>query len=107
MAKKLLEKWEAQKAALEERIRLAKAREKTRERKADNKRKFLVGALVMDWMEKDPKLKDEVTERLQSFLTRASDRRYFGLPPLPQNEAKKAQTKQADNTDDNIDASAA
>jgi len=104
MAAKLLEKWESQKAALDEKIRMAKSREKSRERKADNKRKFLIGAMVLEWMEEKPELKEEVMQGLQTFLKRASDRRYFGFPPLSKDGAKKAQSEQGD---DSTSASAA
>lgn len=76
-----VEKLEAKMKALEERLKRAKAVETTRERKADNKRKFLLGAMLTEWMEEDATVKDTAMKRLGSFLTRASDRRYFGMAP--------------------------
>ena len=88
MSNARLEQWEKQKAALDERIRAAKAREKERERKADNKRKFLLGAMLVEWMEQDESLKKTAMTRMKTFLTRASDRRYFGMAPLARKNAK-------------------
>jgi hypothetical protein len=76
-----VEKLEAQMTALEERLKRAKAVESARERKADNKRKFLLGAMLIEWMEEDASIKDTAMTRLDSFLTRASDRRFFGIAP--------------------------
>ena len=107
MPGKLLENWESQKAALDEKIRMAKSREKTRERKADNKRRFLIGAMVLGWMEEKPDFREEVIEGLQTFLKRASDRRYFGFPPLSKDGANEGPGEQDDEADEDTSASAA
>jgi hypothetical protein len=59
-----------------------KAIESKRERKADTRRKILVGAVVMAKVEQ--KVMDEKLLRdwLDEALTRADDRALFGLPPV-------------------------
>jgi len=49
------------------------------ERKADTKRKILLGSMLQEWIEKDDAMKQTVMARLEKFLTRNADRRYFGL----------------------------
>ena len=88
MAKEAVEKLEKQMKALEERLKRVKARESAKERNATNKRRYLLGAMVETWMEEDPELKDTAKRRLDTFLVRDSDRRYFGMAP-----AKKADSE--------------
>jgi transposase len=59
-----------------------KAIESKRERKADTRRKILVGAVVMAKIEQ--KVMDEKQLRgwLDEALRRADDRALFGLPPV-------------------------
>jgi large subunit ribosomal protein L7/L12 len=58
-----------------------------RERKLDTRKKILVGALVLEWMEKDEDMKQKVLSHLQRFLTRQIDRDIFGFSA--QTEKKK------------------
>jgi hypothetical protein len=88
-----VEKLEAKMKALEERLKRAKAVESARERKTDNKRKFLLGAMLIEWMEEDAAIKETAMTRLESFLTRASDRRFFGMAP------KKSETKEDESAE--------
>jgi hypothetical protein len=81
MSNESVEKLAAKLKAMEERLKAARAREAAKERKTDNKRKFLLGAMLIEWMEEDAAIKETAMTRLESFLTRASDRRFFGMAP--------------------------
>jgi len=72
-------KLERQLAQLKERMLTEKTRQVSHQRKAETKRKILLGALCMAWMEKDPQYKRRVDEALDAFLTKDVDRRIFGL----------------------------
>src|SRR6185437_2808725 len=45
-------------------IRAEKAKEQKRERKLETRRKVLVGALMLDMMEKDPEMRADILRRL-------------------------------------------
>ena len=76
---------EAAAAALAARLKQLEQREKAGERKADTKRKILVGAVVLDYARKDPRLDVWLRRRLDELLKRPQDRALFGLatPPSP------------------------
>ncbi len=58
----------------------ARARETAQKRKEDTRRKILLGALVIEMMDKG-ELDDEVImKRLEEFLTRDIDRKLFDFP---------------------------
>lgn len=78
--RKKLEQLKAKKIAIESR---QKIRQKQGERKQDTRRKILIGALILEKMEKDEELKQKVTKELDQFLTRKTDRELFALSPLP------------------------
>lgn len=69
--KALKQKQEAQKRAAEAK----------RTRKEDTRRKVLVGAMVLEHMEKNESTKIDIMKRLDAFLTREDDRALFGLYP--------------------------
>ena len=50
------------------------------QRSDDTRRKILVGALVLDMMERDEATRQRFMDRLDKFLTRADDRTLFQLP---------------------------
>jgi large subunit ribosomal protein L7/L12 len=52
-------------------------------RKLDNKKKILLGAYMLDRMERDDSFQAKVMPRLDKFLVRPADRSIFGLPPMP------------------------
>lgn len=81
----------AQIAQLEERLRQLKAREQAidarrrtlesrRERKADTRRKILVGAIVLARVERGEIAETDLQRWLDAALTRPDDRALFGLP---------------------------
>jgi len=90
-----LTKLEAQKKLLEEKILKLQAHEKERERKVGNKRKFLFGAMVEAWIAEDATMKEQVMRRMEKFLTRNLDRRYFGLTLLQGAAANEGMKKNA------------
>jgi hypothetical protein len=90
-------KLDAQISSLEEKLKALKLKqqrsearrkavESKRERKADTRRKILIGAIVMAKL--DQKVMDEKLLRswLDEALTREDDRALFALPVLPQSK---------------------
>lgn len=71
----LLKKKEELNAQIQK-IRAAAANQK---RKEDTRRKILLGALVMEMMERGDLDRDLIMKRLDGFLVRSGDRRLFGL----------------------------
>ena len=83
-----LEKAQARMAAAEEAAKLArsqlaaleqkaKARDREAERKADNKKKILLGAYLLDQMKKKPETVGHITAEMDAFLKRPHDRSVF------------------------------
>jgi len=58
-----------------------KAIDSRRERKADTRRKILIGAIVMAKIEQKVMPQAQLTEWLDEALTRSDDRALFELPP--------------------------
>lgn len=56
-----------------------KAVEAKKNRATDTRRKVLVGAFILDEMEKHEATRTNIIGRLDKFLTRPSDRALFGL----------------------------
>lgn len=50
------------------------------QRADDTRRKILVGALVLDMMERDETTRQRFMDRLDKYLTRSDDRALFQLP---------------------------
>ena len=61
------------------RARLEEQKEKDLEKKREDKRKYLVGAMVVHFMKRSPEYEKEIIAQLDKFLTRDFDRKYFGL----------------------------
>jgi hypothetical protein len=70
-------------------IRQEQNKEAAGKRKADTRRKILVGAAILNEAEKKPDIKTFLYKLLDSFLTRPDDRALFDLPALPDKEAEK------------------
>lgn len=79
---------------LEEKLRQEKAKKQKIEarkkhldskaqRTADTRKKILIGAFMLERMEKNEETKTKLISQLDQYLTRASDRELFGLSPLP------------------------
>ena len=81
----LLKKQEELKAQIrKEKNKLSQA-----ERKKDTRRKILLGALMMDMMKKGELDEKKILKRLDSFLTRDTDRLLFDFSIPNQDNSKK------------------
>lgn len=69
-----------QREKLNAKIKKLEAAEKHAEKKRDTRRKILIGAYYWDKAKEDNTVSDLVN-RLDSYLTRDSDRELFDLPP--------------------------
>lgn len=75
-----IERLEKEKAELASKIALLKNQEKESKNKADLRKKILIGSMVVGLMLKNETLKDQITARLDKFLTKNIDRKLFDLP---------------------------
>ena len=79
MSKKL-EKLLQKREQLNAEIQKARARETAQKRKEDTRRKILLGALVIEMMDKGELDDGVIMKRLEWFLTRDIDRKLFNFP---------------------------
>ena len=77
---KKLEKLLEQREKINAQIQKARARETTQKRKEDTRRKILLGALVIEMMDKGELDDGVIMKRLEGFLTRDIDRKLFDFP---------------------------
>jgi len=63
------------------RIRLIQNREQSKESKDNTRRKILIGSYYLDQANKNNTF-DAVVKLMDSYLTRDSDRKVFGLEPV-------------------------
>ncbi|RYG99677.1 MAG: mobilization protein [Alphaproteobacteria bacterium] len=73
---------QARKAQLEAEIARRQARARVEDRKADTRRKILIGAVVMQEMKSNPYVDNWVRDLMAERLVKARDRALFGLRPL-------------------------
>ncbi|NJO94235.1 MAG: hypothetical protein HC820_07580 [Hydrococcus sp. RM1_1_31] len=78
---KRLEQLLKRREELNAQIQKIKAQEASQKRKSDTRRKILLGALMMEMMERGELDKNKIVKRLDGFLTRDIDRSLFDLPP--------------------------
>lgn len=78
---KRLEQLLKKREQLNAQIQKVKTKEASQKRKEDTRRKILLGALMMEMMERGELDKNKIRKRLDSFLTRDIDRSLFDLPP--------------------------
>lgn len=76
------EKLKKLKAFKQKQEAIKRAREATEYRANDTRRKILLGALMLDQMEKNEGTKASVMGKLDVFLKRQDDRALFGIEPL-------------------------
>ena len=74
---------EERKRAIDAQLREAKAREKKKARAQDTRRKILLGALLLEEMDRDEKLAKWVRRKLPRYLKRDVDRELFGISSMP------------------------
>ena len=77
---KRLEQLLKKREELSAQIQKIRAREATQKRKEDTRRKILLGALVMEMIERGELEQGKIWKRLDGFLTREIDRKLFDLP---------------------------
>lgn len=77
-----LAKLEAQKQATERKIKALKEAEKTEKRKADNRKKILIGAMMLNKVEQNRYSYEALMRDMDSFLSRDNERALFNLKPL-------------------------
>ena len=80
-----LQRLKEQREKLDARIQAAEARVKSSERKKDVRRKILVGAYYLDKAAKDNTM-GEITQIMDKYLTRNSDRILFDLEQLQEKD---------------------
>ena len=80
LAAKKLAELKAAKAKADARKKAEAGKER---RRLDNKKKILLGAYMLDRMERDADFQAKVIPRLDKFLVRPADRSIFGLPATP------------------------
>ena len=95
--KKLIQK----KDQIDARIKLIESREKAKAKKEDTRRKILIGAMVMEQMEKSDESKKKILASLNGFLTRPLDRKLFNLD-ASQSSHKRESTKKLIEVKDNV-----
>jgi hypothetical protein len=88
-----LDKLRVQRDAIAAKIRREQGLARSRERKADTRRKILAGAAVLDEAEHDPEYHAALIRLLGRFLSRDDDRALFGLPPLPQEQSEPGHSR--------------
>lgn len=84
---KRIESLQAKKAQIEAELARLRARSRTENRKADTRRKILIGAVVMQEMEARPEIDGWIRKLLDQRLTKDRDRALFGLNPVAEEEA--------------------
>lgn len=73
----------ARKAQIEAEISRLQATARSKSRKADTRKKILIGALILQEMERRQDFDAWVRKLLAEGLTKNRDRALFDLPPLP------------------------
>lgn len=74
---------EEQRARINAEIQRVRSRESQEERKRETRRKILVGAMVLDQVERGEWPEKRLKTAMDRFLDREQDRALFGLPPRP------------------------
>jgi large subunit ribosomal protein L7/L12 len=79
-------------------IQKIRSRESEQKRKEDTRRKILLGALMMELLEKGELDRDKIMAKLDGFLTREIDRKLFDFPVVVEKveaEEKKEEIQQS------------
>ena len=87
-----IEKLLQQRAQLDARIQAAKSRESQAERKADTRRKVLVGAFVLEAIGGNVAALEINGRKLADFIQRDGDRALFNLPAVKPVQATPDET---------------
>ena len=84
-------------ARLKERLNKLQSLVKETERKADTRRKILVGIALLKAVETKAIKPEYLTQLLDKFTTSKGDREFLGLAPLPEQQPAKTQAVTAPN----------
>ena len=82
---------------LDAKIRDAKARETSKERKKDTRRKVIAGALALNHLEKNPtsEFGKKLVALIEEYTLDDRSRALFDLEPLPEHEQQSRKASQA------------
>ncbi len=89
---KRLEQLLKKESQLKAQIQLAQAAERTKERKKETRRKFLIGTAILSQVESGDFAEEQLVIIMDAFLTRPNERALFGLAALetpPPSQAPK------------------
>lgn len=75
-----IERLEKEKAELAIKILRLRNQDNESRNKTELRKKILIGSMVMGLMSKNETLKNQITARLDNFLTKNIDRKLFDLP---------------------------
>ena len=90
-----LEKLLKKEQQLKAQIQQAQAIERTKQKRQDTRRKFLVGAAILAQVESGEFEQENLLTILDAFLTRPSERELFGLPANRAGEAIETSNEQS------------
>lgn len=79
---KRIEALQTKKAQIEAELARLRARTRTESRKADTRRKILIGAVVLQEMEARPEIDAWIRKLLAERLPKDRDRALFGIAPV-------------------------
>ena len=98
-----IDKIQQQIQALKEQLKKEKTKQNARQRKTDTRKKILLGAMLMDWVDTGQFDEADLLEGLDKFLVRNIDRALFDLPQISSAtdpiKNKKTQTPNNSKTD--------
>lgn len=78
-----IETLRSRRAQIDAELLRLEAKAKAEDRKTDTRRKILIGAVVMQEMEKRPDFATWMRKLIGQRLTRSRDRALFGMGPIP------------------------
>ena len=98
-----IDKIQQQIQALKEQLKKEKSKQNARQRKIDTRKKILLGAMLMHWVDTEQFDEADLLEGLDKFLVRNIDRALFDLPQISSAthpiKNKKTQTPNNSKTD--------
>lgn len=98
--KNKIDKIQQQIQALKEQLKKEKSKENARQRKIDTRKKILLGAMLMHWVDTGQFNSTDLLKGLDKFLVRNIDRALFDLPEISESTQpiKNKKTQTANNT---------
>ncbi len=95
-----IDKIQQQIQALKEQLKKEKSKQNARQRKIDTRKKILLGAMLMHWVDTGQFNETDLLKGLDKFLVRNIDRALFDLPQIPSatQPIKNNKTQTVNNT---------